>query len=74
MTKLPRDISGADCVRALERAGFEVSGRKASHVTMKRKEPVARTVVPLHKSLKPGTLRAILRQVGMTIEEFLLLL
>ncbi len=74
MTKLPRDVSGADCVRALEKAGFKATGGRGSHVTMKREDPPARTVVPLHGTLKPGMLRAIIRQAGMTIEEFVLLL
>lgn len=74
MTKLPRDVSGADCIRALERAGFKQSGGRGSHVTMKRDDPPARTVVPHHSTLKPGMLRAIIRQAGMSIEEFVLLL
>lgn len=74
MTKLPRDLSGEECVRALEKAGFVASGGRGSHVTMKRKEPPGRTVVPLHKSIKPGMLRTIIRQAGMSVEEFVLLL
>ena len=74
MTKLPRDISGTDCVRALEKAGFKVTGGRGSHVTMKRDDPAARTVVPMHKSIKTGMLRTIIRQAGLTVEEFVALL
>lgn len=74
MTRLPRDVSGRECIRALENAGFVQSGGRGSHVTMKREDPPARTVVPLHSTLKPGMLSAILRQAGMSVDEFVKLL
>ena len=68
MTKLPV-ISGRDCVRALERAGFAVRRQKGSHLVLRRDIPFAQVVVPDHKTLDRGTLRAILRHAGITLQE-----
>lgn len=70
MTKLPR-IGGRDCIRALERAGFYRRRQTGSHVVMRRDDPFAQVVVPDHDELDRGTLRAIVRQAGLRVEEFL---
>lgn len=69
MSKLPA-ISGAACVKALTKAGFVTFRTRGSHVTMVRDQPSAQTTIPLHKELDKGTLRAIIRQVGLTVDEF----
>lgn len=63
-------VSGDKTVRALRRAGFEQVDQSGSHV--KLRHPVTRrtVIVPLHRELKRGTLAGILRQAGMTAEEF----
>jgi predicted RNA binding protein YcfA (HicA-like mRNA interferase family) len=61
-------------MRALERGGFAIVREESSHVVMKRLEPPARVVVPDHKFIKPGMLRAIMRDAGLSREEFLALL
>lgn len=73
MTRLPV-ISGQQCVRALEKAGFYVTRRRGSHIIMRRDDPFARTSVPGHKTLKRGTLRGIIKDAGLTVEEFVDLL
>lgn len=75
MPKLPV-ISGQECVNALAKAGFEVARQKGSHMILRRDDPPpAQTIpVPLHKTLKPGTLRGIIRLAGLTVDEFLELL
>lgn len=75
MPKLP-SIPGERVVRALKRAGFIELRQKGSHVSMEKKTPekVFRTIVPQHRTLAKGTLSDILRQAGLTIEEFLDLL
>lgn len=73
MTKLPV-VSGRECIDALQRAGFYKSRQKGSHVTMRRDDPYAKPIVPLHKTLKPGTLKSILRQAELSIEGFIELL
>ena len=69
MSKLPR-VSGRDCMRALEQAGFYRRRQQGSHVVMRRDEPFAQVVVPDHDELDRGTLRAILRHAGLSVEEF----
>ena len=61
-------VSGAETVRALEELGFEKLRQKGSHVVMRRN--VAGCVVPLHREIKKGTLAAILKQAGVSIEAF----
>jgi predicted RNA binding protein YcfA (HicA-like mRNA interferase family) len=61
-------------MKALERAGFVVKRQEGSHVILRRVEPFAQLVVPDHKELDRGTLRAIIRQADLTVEEFLRLL
>jgi predicted RNA binding protein YcfA (HicA-like mRNA interferase family) len=69
--KLPI-VSGFDAVKALTKAGFEIKRRKGSHVVLQK--GIIVLSVPLHRTLKKGTLRAIIRQAGLTVEEFLKLL
>lgn len=57
MNKLPR-ISGRECVKALERVGFYLKRRTGSHMILRRDEPFAQVIVPDHKELDRGTLRA----------------
>ena len=69
MSNLPR-ISGRACVKALAAAGFLVLRQHGSHVILRRQEPFAQIVVPDHPELDRGTLRAIIRQSGLTIDQF----
>lgn len=68
MPKLPV-LSGAEVIRRLERLGFEQVRQRGSHVVLRRGD--AGCVVPLHKEVKTGTLAGILRQAGLTQDEFL---
>jgi len=71
MPKLPR-VSGAETIRALERLGFTQVRQRGSHVVLKRVGPekVTGCVVPRHLELATGTLRGILKQADVTVEEF----
>jgi predicted RNA binding protein YcfA (HicA-like mRNA interferase family) len=73
MTKLPA-ISGRECIRVLAKVGLHFKRQEGSHVILRRDDPFAQIVVPLHKELDRGTLRAIIRQVGLTVDEFVNLL
>jgi len=73
MSKLPV-ISGQDCVKALEKAGFYLKRQHGSHLILRRDEPFCQVVVPNHKTLDRGTLIAIIKQAGLSVEEFLSLL
>jgi len=69
-------LTSKDVVRALERTGFFVHHTTGSHCALRHRDrPELRVTVPLHgKDLKRGTLHAILKQAGLTSEEFLELL
>jgi predicted RNA binding protein YcfA (HicA-like mRNA interferase family) len=75
MPKLPL-VSGREVTKALGKAGFEVVGRKGSHVRLKKKtaDKTYIVIVPLHPEIKRGTLKSILRQAGLTTEELMKLL
>ena len=70
MARLPV-ISGRRVVRALERAGYELDRQRGSHMVLRHSQPPhRRVVVPDHREVARGTLRAILRSAGLSIEEF----
>ena len=68
MPRLPR-VSGAETVRALERLGFVVLRQKGSHIILRRGSTGC--VVPNHREIKIGTLGGVLKQAGVSAEEFL---
>ena len=73
MSQLPR-ISGRECVKALEKAGFYWKRQESTHIILRRDVPFSQLVVPDHKELDRGTLRAIIRQAQISVDEFLKLL
>ena len=73
MSKLPI-ISGLECVKALEKIGFFVDRQRGSHIILVSEEPRTTISVPDHKELDRGTLRGIIRQVGLSVDEFIELL
>ncbi|GCL43070.1 type II toxin-antitoxin system HicA family toxin [Anabaena sp. FACHB-1250] len=73
MSKLPI-ISGLECVKALEKIGFVVDRQRGSHIILVREEPRTTISVPDHKELDRGTLRGIIRQAGLSVDEFIELL
>ena len=70
MSKLPV-ISGKECIKALESLGFHIKRQEGSHIVMRKDIPFCQVVVPNHKTLDRGTLRAIIRQADLSIEEFI---
>ncbi len=75
MPKLP-SVSGERVIRALKRAGFVELRQRGSHVSLERRvsDQVFKTVVPMHNELAKGTLSDILKQSGLSLEQFLELL
>lgn len=73
MSKLPV-VSGNDCVKALEKIGFYFKRQEGSHIVLRRDDPFSQIVVPSHRELDRGTLRAIIRQAGISVDEFAKLL
>jgi predicted RNA binding protein YcfA (HicA-like mRNA interferase family) len=72
MPKLQR-ISGEVAIRTLEKLGFRRSRQRGSHVILKKQtsEGEIGCVVPLHKELAVGTLRGILKQARLSVDEFM---
>jgi predicted RNA binding protein YcfA (HicA-like mRNA interferase family) len=68
MPSLPR-ASGAQTIRALEKLGFVVARQRGSHVVLRR--GASGCVVPNHRELKTGTLAGVLKQAGITAEQFI---
>jgi len=65
-------VSGPTVVKALEGAGFVRVSQRGSHVKLRRDQMTV--IVPLHRELAPGTLRSVIRQANLTVEEFIELL
>jgi predicted RNA binding protein YcfA (HicA-like mRNA interferase family) len=68
------NISGKETVKALERVGWRVAGQVGSHVVRVKARVRVNLSIPQHKELSVGTLRALIRHTGLTVEEFLALL
>lgn len=69
----PPSISGEDVIRALSRLGFSVVRQRGSHAIL-RKDTETGAIgcsVPVHKELALGTLRGVLKQAGISLDEFL---
>ena len=70
MPPLPR-VSGRDAARAFATVGYEIVRQRGSHMRL-RDERSARPplTIPDHKELKAGLLRRLIRDAGMSVEEF----
>ncbi len=68
-----RKISEKEAIKALERLGFRQIRQRDSHVILKKSSSTGDIgcVVPLHRELKIGTLRGILKLAKIEPEEFL---
>jgi len=71
MAKLP-SVSGRAVVKVAKSVGFELDRQRGSHAVYWRASDRRRIVIPMHgsKNLKPGTLRGIIADMGMTVDEF----
>ena len=74
MSLLPR-ISGREAVSAFRRLGYEIDRQKGSHIILRHRDaPFRRLTIPDHREVAKGTLRALIREAGITVEEFAALL
>jgi predicted RNA binding protein YcfA (HicA-like mRNA interferase family) len=73
MPELPV-LSGAEAVRAFERAGWRVDRQRGSHVVMLMHGVDISLLIPQHRELAPGTPRSLIRLSGMTVDQFIRLL
>ncbi len=70
----PPRISSRECIHALEKADFSVVSQSGSHIKLRRESPYAQVIVKPTRELAAGTLRSIVRQAGLTLEDFVDLL
>jgi predicted RNA binding protein YcfA (HicA-like mRNA interferase family) len=68
------NISGKEAVQAFQKAGWQPVGQVGSHLVLVKPGVRANLSVPQHKELSVGTLRALIRHSGLTVDEFLGLL
>ena len=69
MSKLPV-VSGRELVAALAKLDYVFDRQRGSHMILRQTaSPFRRVVVPDHKEVAKGTLRGILRQTGLTVDE-----
>jgi len=68
------NISGREAAKAFQKAGWRELGQVGSHLVMVKEGVRVNLSIPQHKELSVGTLRALIRHAGMTVEEFLSLL
>ena len=76
MTDRLPSVRPKEVIRALERAGFSIARTSGSHCRLiHRTDPTRKVTIPVHSAdLKRGTLRGIIAQAGLTVEEFITLL
>jgi predicted RNA binding protein YcfA (HicA-like mRNA interferase family) len=68
--KLPV-VSGSEAVKAFEKLGYQFDEQHGSHIILRRADPPHRRLsVPNHRELAKGTPRALIREAGITVEEF----
>ena len=74
MSKI-RVVSCRQAVAAFPAVGYEVDHQTGSHVILRNREaPFRRLTIPNHKEIAKGTLRSLIREAGLTVEEFVVLL
>ena len=68
-------VAGRDVVKALGKIGYVFDRQRGSHIILRlNREPHRRIVVLRHKEVAKGTLRAIIREAGLTVQAFRILL
>lgn len=74
MSQLPV-VSGQDVIKALAKIGYEFDHQRGSHMVLRQDfEPFRRVTIPNHKEIAKGSLRKIIRETGLTVDEFMKLM
>jgi predicted RNA binding protein YcfA (HicA-like mRNA interferase family) len=68
------NISGKEAVKAFKKVGWQSLGQVGSHLVMIKPGVRVNLSIPQHKELSVGTIRALIRNAGITVDEFLELL
>jgi predicted RNA binding protein YcfA (HicA-like mRNA interferase family) len=72
MPRFPK-VSGEEVIKILELKGYERIRTRGSHVRLYPPEfpfGLKKTTVPLHKQIKPGTIKSIMKDAELTLEDF----
>lgn len=70
MSKLPV-VSGQEALKAFKKIGYELDHQTGSHLILRKTAtPFRRLTIPNHREIAKGTLRSIIRQAGLSVEEF----
>ncbi len=64
-------LSGRRVVRVFTKLGWEVARQRGSHIILVKEGAMATLSVPDHREVARGTLRSLIRDAGLTVEEFL---
>ncbi len=62
-------VTGSETIKTLQRLGFIVVRQKGSHIVLRKGSQGC--VVPNHRELKTGTLAGLLKQAGVSVDEFI---
>ena len=74
MSKLPA-VSAREAVKAFQKVGYLLDHQTGGHIILRHQDPPHRRLtVPNHAEIAKGTLRSLLRQAGLTVEQFRALL
>jgi predicted RNA binding protein YcfA (HicA-like mRNA interferase family) len=68
------NISGKEAVKAFEKAGWKRLGQVGNHLIMVKEGVRVNLSIPQHRELSVGTLRALIRNAGLSVDEFLSLI
>ncbi|MGD9940342.1 MAG: type II toxin-antitoxin system HicA family toxin [Clostridia bacterium] len=70
MSRLPR-ISGRQATAVFTQCGLEIIRQKGSHIVLRRSDPFSPLIIPDHQERDTGTLRAIIRQADLSVDDFI---
>jgi len=65
--RIPRDVSGLDLAKLLERFGYQITRQKGSHLRLSKTNPTHHITIPDHSNLRLGTLSSILNDVASNL-------
>lgn len=66
-----RVLSGKELCKILNKIGYEIDHQTGSHLILRNKfPPYRRLTIPNHKEIAKGTQRSIIREAGLTLQEF----
>ena len=64
-------VSGREAVRAFQQFGWEFDRQRASHIILVKAGSMVSLSVPDHREVAKGTLRSLIRDAGLTVEQFI---